>query len=430
VLLVLPLGDDPAVALRALGALAALAERPHHHVVVVAPDAPALSPLLAGLDGDVTILRGRAADGPAVAWAAALDVPVDADDALLLAGPVAPAAGVLAAVLATLDDGAHGALVPAGQPGRWAGVAGDRRALRAAIEAGGPSPASAPEALAAVALRLAADGPVRPAATPPAPWLAPDASSAATRSAAARPADAGHAVPAAAAEPVRGDASAPASPLLGRRDARARDGRHPGGEPELTIVVPTLDATGERLRSCVAALQRHTDAPHEIVIVDNGAPPQGFTAPVNAGLRAARGRHVVVCNDDVHVLEGWWAPLRAALDDGASIAFPLTVEGGMRDDFAAWCFGLSRATLDRFAVAPGEFLHPELRVWFQDTDLLLRLRAAGVPPRLVRESRIAHGLSETVATADPTLRAWIDRQIEADRERFAALHPAAVEVAA
>ena len=74
----------------------------------------------------------------------------------------------------------------------------------------------------------------------------------------------------------------------GRRAGGLR--RAPGEEVELSIVIPTLDATSERLRRCVAALHNTTDVAHEIVVVDNGAPPQGFTAPVNSGLRAARGR--------------------------------------------------------------------------------------------------------------------------------------------
>src|SRR3712207_8323159 len=91
---------------------------------------------------------------------------------------------------------------------------------------------------------------------------------------------------------------------------------------------------------CVAAVQRTTDAPYDVVVVDNGAPPQGFTAPVNAGIRASRAPYVVVMNDDVETLPGWWAPLRAALDAGAAVAFPLTIDGPMRTDFAAWCFAV------------------------------------------------------------------------------------------
>ena len=184
------------------------------------------------------------------------------------------------------------------------------------------------------------------------------------------------------------------------------------------MVIPTLDATSERVRRCVGAIQATTDAAHEIVLVDNGAPPQGFTAPVNAGLRAGRGRYAVVMNDDVEPLAGWWPPLREALDHGASVAFPLTVDGAMRRDFAAWCFAIAAEGLLRFGHAPGEFFDPSFTIWFQDTDLLERLRAAGSPPLCVEASRIRHGLSETVASEEPQLRDWIHREIARDVARF------------
>jgi GT2 family glycosyltransferase len=218
----------------------------------------------------------------------------------------------------------------------------------------------------------------------------------------------------------------PASTLVapGTRMGAAR--RAPGDDPELTIVIPTLDAASERVRACVSAIHRTTaEAPYEIVLVDNGAPPQGFTAPVNSGLRAARGRYAVVMNDDVEVLPGWWPPLREALDAGASVSFPVTIDGAMRNDFAAWCFAVSREALERFESEPGEFFDPRFRVWYQDTDLLARLRAAGTPPECIQASQIRHGLSETVASDDPELRAWIAAEVARDREAFVAKHPAA-----
>jgi GT2 family glycosyltransferase len=199
--------------------------------------------------------------------------------------------------------------------------------------------------------------------------------------------------------------------------------RAPGERAELTIVIPTLDATAPRVRACLAAIAANTGVPHQVVLVDNGSPPQGFSAPVNAGMRAADTAYAVVMNDDVEPLEGWWEPLRAALDDGAAVVFPQTIEGGMRDDFAAWCFALAAPTLLEMSHAPGEFFDPSLRVWFQDTDLLLRLRAIGRPPRLVRESHIRHALSATVKSEDPALRAWIDQTIAGDRQAFERKHP-------
>jgi GT2 family glycosyltransferase len=85
---------------------------------------------------------------------------------------------------------------------------------------------------------------------------------------------------------------------------------------------------------------------------------------------------------------------------------------------------MSREGVESNAHAPGELFDPSFRVWFQDTDLLERLRAEGDPPVMVPESRIRHGLSETVATQDPELRAWIDAEIARDWAAFAAKHPA------
>ena len=130
-------------------------------------------------------------------------------------------------------------------------------------------------------------------------------------------------------------------------------------------------------------------------------------------------------NDDVETLDGWWPPLRDALSrPGAPAAavFPDTIDGAMRHDFAAWCFAISQDTLEHFAVAPGEFFDPELVVWYQDTDLLERLRAAGRPPEHVPASRIRHGLSETVMSDDGTLRTWIGEQVVRDKAAFERKH--------
>lgn len=200
-----------------------------------------------------------------------------------------------------------------------------------------------------------------------------------------------------------------------------------GVSPEVTVVIPTLDAASERVRACVTAVQARTEAPHQIVLVDNGAPPQGFTAPVNAGLRAVNTPYAVVMNDDVEPRSGWWPPLKEALDKGAAVAFPLTEGSWTRTDFSAWCFALDRATMDLMAHAPGEFFDPAFRVWYQDTDLLTRLRAIDRPPQLVRDSRIRHGLSKTVESGDPKLRTWIDNTIDEDRLAFERKHPASTQ---
>jgi len=205
--------------------------------------------------------------------------------------------------------------------------------------------------------------------------------------------------------------------------------RLPGdGEVEVSIVIPTLDVTSEAVRDCLCNVKATMDVPHEFIVIDNGAPPQGFTAPVNAGLRAARGRHLVVLNDDVEVLDGWWEPLARALEAGNPVVFPMTIDNVKEtriDRFPAWCFALRRDTLARFAAAHGEFLDPALSVWYSDTDLMLRLSAAGVPPVYVPESRVRHGNSRTVDLEHPddSYRQWLHAQIASDRAAFQAKYP-------
>ncbi|HEU4976368.1 MAG TPA: glycosyltransferase [Baekduia sp.] len=383
--IVVPLSGGAERTLACLQGLSALPADPAFEVVVVDDAAPDLAPVLAMLEGDVAIERLPRRSGLAAATAAGV-ARATGDVVVLLRDVAVPEPQWLRALVAALADPAV--------------------AASASVDADAPTPAVAAHALAWRRAELSG--------VPPVP---DELVVAALCAELARRGE------------VRSVSDAIVTPA-GRRSAVARGGGAFGAAPELTVVIPTLDAAGERLRRCVAAIQGATSASHEIVIVDNGSPPQGFTAPVNAGLRAGRGRYLVVCNDDVEVLPGWWDPLRAALDAGAAVAFPHTVDGAMRTDFAAWCFALSRDTLERHAVADGEFLDPDLVVWYQDTDLLERLRRDGVPPVYVPEATIRHGLSETVASADPALGAWVRQQVERDRVRFEAKHGAGVAGAA
>jgi GT2 family glycosyltransferase len=377
-----------------LEALAALNDEPTFEAILVDDASPDLGELLAGLSGDVKVLRNERREG-FIASAIRAAEAATSETLILLRGPALLAPTALAHLLDV--DGPKTAGIEqfsAHQPGAG-GLAGAAACLP-------DEPAAHATGTHALAFQRADADCLRGAAR-----AAPGFELAALCTELARRGPV-VTVSAAIASPAS-DAVAPRQTL--------------GERAELTVVVPTLDATAPRVRACLAAIAANTSAPHQVVVVDNGSPPQGFTAPVNAGLRAVDTPYAVVMNDDVDVLEGWWEPLRAALDDGASVVFPQTVEGAMREDFAAWCFALTVRTLAEMSHASGEFFDPALRVWFQDTDLLVRLRAVGRPPQLVRESRIRHALSATVRTEDPALRAWIDRTIAADKAAFARKHP-------
>jgi GT2 family glycosyltransferase len=381
--IIVPLSGGAAQALRCFEGIATQATEPTHEIVVVDDASVGLSPLLARLQGDVEVVRCDRPLGFALAAARGAERARGELIVFLRDGAV-PASGWLAPLAAALGDASVGFAASA-----TAGSATDN-----------------PVAAWSFAVR-AAD--LRTVAMPnvPPPLVAGALSLAL--------AERGLRV-------VSERASIVAPP--GARTGAAR--RPAGEEPELTVIIPTLDAAAERVRTCVAAVQATTEVSHEIVIVDNGAPPQGFAAPVNAGLRAARTPYVVVMNDDVEPLPGWWPPLRAAIEAGGAVACPLTVEGAMRFDFPAWCFAMAREAIDAFSHAPGQFFDPSLVLWYQDTDLLLRLRQAGRPPLVVESARIRHGLSQSVASDDPELSAWIKVQVAADRERFIAKHPDAV----
>ena len=376
------LHGDPTQALRCLEGIATQTTALSFEVIVIDDASVGLDALLGRLDGDVEIVRSDRRLGFAQAVMLGVDR-AQAETLVLVRGQAAPGPGWLAPLVHALDDPTVGLAVSVGSDAGGTATAvleAWSAALRTAELRTLPLPALDDSlVIGTLALEMARRG-QKIQELSDSMIVAPD-----PRSGAAR--------------------------------------RAPGETAELTIVIPTLDATSDRVRGCLRAIAATTDVPHEIVIVDNGAPPQGFSGPVNAGLRAARTPFMVVMNDDVEPLPGWWEPLRAALDAGAAVAFPLTVDGAMRTDFAAWCFALSQAALLEFAHRPDDFFDPSLVIWFQDTDLLVRLSSAGRPPVLVREARIRHGLSQTLSTPDPQLSEWVRTRIELDRQTFAAKHP-------
>ena len=343
---IVPVCGDLEQAWRCFVSLAQLADAPSHEIVIVDDGAVGLEGLVERLGGDVRVVSTGGRLGLAAAVNTGASIATGEVLAVLRDTPeVSPA--WLSRLIETLDTGVVLAAsvstgMPKGHPVESVAWAISRRCFDAV---GRCPPVSDSHVLAALCSEVASVGRVAMSVT----------------------------------SVVTPSAVTPRAP---RHDAREG--------PELTIVLPTLAAAGDRVRGCLRAIAQTTPQTHEVLVLDNGSSPQGYTAPVNAGIRAARGRYLVIMNDDVEPLPGWWPPLRAELDAGASVTFPMTIDGGMRTDFAAWCFALSWATVERFAVEPGEFFDPRFTVWFQDSDLLVRLRDAGLPPVLVPESRIRH----------------------------------------
>ena len=193
-----------------------------------------------------------------------------------------------------------------------------------------------------------------------------------------------------------------------------------GTAPELTIVVPTLDATSARLRACVRSLHDTPRSPYEIVVVDNGAPAAGLlragqlrapcrARPLRRGLQRRR-----------RVLAGWWEPLRDGLEAWRPpVVFPMTVHGAMRPTSRPGASPSPATTSSASPCSRGSSSTPSSCVWYQDTDLLTRLRELGEAPVLVPTSTIVPRPEQSPCSAPDPAAARVGR----DRRRAGPRRP-------
>ncbi|NWF53575.1 MAG: glycosyltransferase, partial [Syntrophaceae bacterium] len=107
--------------------------------------------------------------------------------------------------------------------------------------------------------------------------------------------------------------------------------------PLVSIIILTYNQL-RYTRECVESLRRHTPQPHEIVFVDNGSSDgtdkwlrqqvgkninyrlienktnHGFSKGSNQGIKAARGKYILLLNNDVVLTEGWLTGLLECLE--------------------------------------------------------------------------------------------------------------------
>lgn len=113
-----------------------------------------------------------------------------------------------------------------------------------------------------------------------------------------------------------------------------------------SIIIPTYNQK-ELVLQCIASIEAHTAHPYEIIVVDDGSTDgtcealqkrrgsirigvhlknRGFASAVNTGLMMAKGRTILLLNNDVLVTERWLSQLLTALNDNpaASAVGPVT----------------------------------------------------------------------------------------------------------
>jgi hypothetical protein len=149
--------------------------------------------------------------------------------------------------------------------------------------------------------------------------------------------------------------------------------------PSLSVVIPHWpidDEIDQALRACVTSLHGECE---KIVVVNEGT---GFARNVNIGLRLARGEYVAVVTNDTRVVQGDVFDLCVS----GTVTSPHVLEkpgvepGGFHGAF--WV--APQDVLDRVGLLDERFEG----AFFEDDDLLERLRRAGIPTKQIPSVRV------------------------------------------
>ncbi|MEB3188441.1 MAG: glycosyltransferase [bacterium] len=259
------------------------------------------------------------------------------------------------------------------------------------------------------------------------------------------------------------------------RDARLLASMGQGGPPPaavergdwaypVSIVVLTLNKL-EYTRLCLETLYESTRIPFELVVVDNGSTDdtvdylrafaashdnvqlicndvnRGFAAGCNQGIARARGREIVLLNNDTVLAEGWLEPLMRTIegDPGVGLVGPCSnyvvgpqlvsdvpyntrtldgyavyvrqraeqFRGSVRhtNRLIGFCVLVSRAVLDRI----GGFDETFGRGNFEDDDLSIRAHLAGFMTLIADDSFVHHVGSVTFRNEKVNYREQLQR---------------------
>lgn len=220
--------------------------------------------------------------------------------------------------------------------------------------------------------------------------------------------------------------------------------------PQVSVVIPVHGKLRVTYACLAALLLAHNRASFEVIVVDDASPdatatieelvsgitvvrnttPQRFIRACNAGVAQARGEHIVLLNNDTEPTAGWLDALLDAFGRfdnvglaGAKLIYPdgrLQEAGGIVwDSGNPWNYGngqnpweprfcyarqadylsgaalmTTRAVWDKVG-GLSEYLEP---MYFEDTDLAFKIRAAGYTTWFVSGSVVFHYEGATSGT--------------------------------
>lgn len=137
--------------------------------------------------------------------------------------------------------------------------------------------------------------------------------------------------------------------LLNKPDSTSTKDEEVNDHPVVSIIILTFNAL-EFTRKCIDSIMKHTSAHYEIVFVDNASSDgtveyltemcenndhfslirnnenRGFAIGNNQGVKAAKGKYVLLLNNDVLVSHGWLSSMVEALEkhDKIGMVGPMT----------------------------------------------------------------------------------------------------------
>lgn len=211
-----------------------------------------------------------------------------------------------------------------------------------------------------------------------------------------------------------------------------------------SIIIPTFNKKSLLLQ-CLDSIEAHTSYPYEVIVVDDAssdgtsealrhrrkvrlavhAENAGFAGSVNTGLMMAKGRTILVLNNDVLVTENWLSNMLSCLNSEPDIGAvgPVTnyiggeqqIEAPYRDIAEMWGFAAAHNRKDpqrwrrtdrlvgfcllmkRETVIRTGYFDEGYRVGnYEDDDWMIRLRLQGLKLMIAGDAFIHHFGSETM----------------------------------
>jgi GT2 family glycosyltransferase len=175
----------------------------------------------------------------------------------------------------------------------------------------------------------------------------------------------------------------------------------------VSIIIPTVSLSSDRLRRCLASIDANTPERH-VVRVFTDCERRGFASTVNRGLQTSGAAdYYCVLNDDTEVSPGWLGKMLSVLDyyPGVGLVGPMSdnVSGSQQGVCAdgpvsievsrlvGFCLLIRRSVVDKI----GGFDEAFTSGMFTDDDYCLRARAAGFKCRIARDSFVHHEAGAT-----------------------------------